>query len=408
MNTPLSRNNSNQRSEKKFLPSEFKIIVKTLAGLEDLLLDEVVKLGGLQPEKLNRAVKCTGDLSVVYRLNYLSRLALKVLIPIYTFDAHDELEFYNGVKSFDWTKVFRVDQTFAIDGFINQGFTSHSQYIALKAKDAIVDRFRASYNRRPDVDPTDPDIQLNVHVFKDNCSISLDSSGESLHKRGYRIKTGLAPINEVLAAGLIQLAGWDKITPFYDPMCGSGTILIEAAMLAMDRPAGFYRHRFCFENWVDHDPALWRQIKSEAMRNESAPQTQIVGSDIAPQSISSARQNILNAGLGSKIRLAIKDISEFIPQFTPGTVIMNPPYGERIQTDDIIALYKKIGDALKNNFTGFSAWALSSDSYALKFIGLHPSRKITVFNGPLECRFIKYDVYEGSKKYSEEVSDAIE
>ena len=402
MNRPISRNNTNNRQEKKFLPAEFKIIVKTLAGLEDLLLEEVIKLGGTQPERLIRAVKCTGDLSLVYKLNYLSRLALKVLVPIYNFEARNENQLYNGIKSFDWTKVFGIDQTFAIDGFINQGFTNHSQFIALKAKDGIVDRFRMSYNRRPDVNPVDPDIQLNVHVYKDSCSVSLDSSGESLHKRGYRIKTGQAPINEVLAAGLIQLAGWDTLTAFYDPMCGSGTIPIEAAMLAMNRPAGFYRHHFCFENWTDHDPALWRQIKSEAMRNESAPQGQIIGSDISPQAISVAKQNILNAGLGSKIRLSIKDISEFVPQFSPGTVIMNPPYGERIQTDDIIALYKKIGDAFKSNFTGFSAWTLSSDLYALKFIGLHPSKKITVYNGPLECRFIKFDVYEGSKKLRED------
>lgn len=401
MNRPIPRNNSNQRQEKSFLPSEFKIIIKTLAGLEDLLLEEVVNLGGTQPERLIRAVKCSGDLSVVYRLNYLSRLALKVLVPIYNFEARNENQLYNGIKSFDWTKVFGIDQTFAVDGFINQGFTNHSQYVALKAKDAIVDRFRGSYNRRPDVNPVDPDIQLNVHVYKDNCSVSLDSSGDSLHKRGYRIKTGLAPVNEVLAAGLIQLAGWDKISPFYDPMCGSGTILIEAAMLAMNRPSGFYRHRFCFESWVDHDAALWRQIKSEAMRNEGVPQSQIVGSDISTQAIANARLNIQNAGLGSKIRLALKDVSEFVPQFTPGTVIMNPPYGERMETEDIMSLYKKIGDALKNNFTGFSAWTLSSDLSALKFIGLHPSKKITVFNGPLECRFVKFDVYEGSKRSEE-------
>ena len=390
------------RQGKQFLPPEFKIIIKTLAGLEDLLFEEVIGFGGQQPERLIRAVKCTGDMSLVYKLNYLSRLALKVLVPVLNFDARNENQLYNGIKNFDWTKVFGVDNTFAIDGFINQGFTNHSQFVALKAKDAIVDRFRVSYNRRPNVDPVAPDIQLNVHIFKDQCTVSLDSSGDSLHKRGYRIKTGIAPINEVLAAGLIQLAGWDKVSPFYDPMCGSGTLLIEAAMLAMNRPSGFYRHHFCFENWADHDPALWRQLKTDAMRNEIQPQAQITGSDIDTHAISISRQNILNAGLGSKIRLAVKDISDFVPQFAPGTVIMNPPYGERITTEDIIALYKKIGDAFKNNFTGFTTWALSSDLYALKFIGLHPSKKLTVFNGPLECRFVRFDVYEGSKKNPDE------
>jgi putative N6-adenine-specific DNA methylase len=271
-------------------------------------------------------------------------------------------------------------------------------YISQKTKDAIVDRFNKLQGRRPSVDIHNPDLRINIHISRNHCNVSLDSSGMSLHKRGYRQKTGLAPINEVLAAGLILLSGWKMDCNFIDPMCGSGTFLIEAAMLANNIPPGFYRREFGFQRWKDFDKDLWDKILKDSLKLQTEFPYQIIGSDISEKTIDIASENIVFARLHKDIVLQPSSFEDFNPPAEKGFLIMNPPYGERLVEEKIIDLYKSIGDILKKKYNGYQAWIISSDFDALKFIGLKPSRKIHIFNGPLECKFCKFEVYEGSKK----------
>ena len=377
---------------------KFKMVAKTFKGLEEVLYNELITIGATSVRKGIRMVEFEGDKEMMYRANFYLRTALRILKPIANFKAQDEDELYQAVKKTDWSSFFDVKSTFAVDSVVNSKYFSHSKYVALKVKDAIVDQFRDKFGKRPYVETDDPDVRLSVHITNDLCTISLDSSGESLHKRGYRIKATKAPLNEVLAAGMILLSGWDGKSVFIDPMCGSGTILIEAAMIAHNIPPGIYRNRFAFENWNDFDDDLLQKIYDEESQNENID-IQILGYDVSEVAIRIAEENCKNAGLHRMISLQVKDIEQLVPENTPkGVVVTNPPYGERLVKDEIEVFYKMMGDQFKNNFANFTVWLLSSNMQAIKNIGLHPEQKLTLYNGPLECKFLKYSIYQGSKK----------
>jgi 23S rRNA (guanine2445-N2)-methyltransferase len=373
------------------------IIVKTLFGFEELLATELRALEATDIEVLNRAVKCTGSRALLYKINLLSRTALRVLVPIASFTAYNEDKLYKKVRGIEWSAYLGVDQTFAIDATTHSEIFNHSKYVALKCKDAIADQFRDKFGRRPSVDTEDPDLRINIHISDKLVNIALDSSGDHLDRRGYRLSRTEAPINEVLAAGIILMTGWDGQSHFIDPMCGSGTFAIEAAMMASHTPPGMLRH-FAFEKWSDFDARLWREIRAEAEAKISPSTGKIVANDIDGHAVSMARQNAARAGVGELVTFANQDFLATHSEAGSGVVVMNPPYGERMQHDDLTAFYNETGTRLKHFYEGFDAWIISSDLRALKFIGLRPSRKIALFNGSLECRLHKFELYRGSKK----------
>jgi len=378
------------------MPATFPIIAKTLSGLEESLAEELRELG-INAELLHRAVRFNATNETLYRANYCSRLALRFLKFIASFEVVKQQDLYDQVKSIPWEEFITESQSFAIDAVINQSAFTNTLFVAQKAKDAVADRFRTIYGSRPSVDLDNPDLRINIHLQKELCTVSLDSSGHSLHKRGYRKRTWEAPISEVLAAGLIRLSGWDRETPLYDPMCGSGTIPMEAAMLASGTPAGFFKQEFGFMKWRDFDSTLWDRIKTEANAHIHPVTVPIRGSDSARQAIHAAKINIRKTHLGPDVQIQVANFHATKPPFEKGLVLMNPPYDERIQLDDGIAFYRSLGDTLKHLYSGWEAWIISSDLKALKFFGLKPSRKVPLFNGPLECRFVKFDLYEGRK-----------
>lgn len=378
------------------------MIAKTSFGLEEVLADELRQLGATDIVTLNRAVSFKGDKGFMYKANYCCRTALRILKPIAYFDIKTNEDLYNQIMNINWEDYLRKDGLFVIDSVIKDTIFTHSQYAAQKAKDAIADQFRNKFGMRPSVDLVKPDLRINLHIYKESCTVSLDSSGESLHKRGYRQATNIAPISEVLAAGMILLSGWDKQSNFADPMCGSGTLLIEAAMIANNIPAGYYRKGFGFEKWKDFDPALWETIRNAASNKMVEYEGEIVGSDISEPTIKIARTNIRYAKLHKDIQVEVSDFINKLAPETPGILIMNPPYGERMEKDDLIEFYKSLGDTLKTKYDGWDAWIISSDVEAMKFIGLKPAKKITLFNGPLECRFMKFEIYSGSRKNKRE------
>lgn len=378
--------------------NKFQLVAKTFRGLEDVLYNELEQIGASELKKGNRMVEFTGDKELMYRANFHLRTALRILKPIADFKAKDENELYDKIQEIDWSIYFDLKNTFAVDSVVHSEYFSHSKYVALKVKDAIVDQFREKFQKRPFVDADDPDVRISIHISNDLCNVSLDSSGDSLHKRGYRIKTNKAPLNEVLAAGMILLSGWNKQNVFIDPMCGSGTLIIEAAMIANNIPPGIYRKRFGFETWKDFDNDLLEKIYEEDSP-EVDSQIEIIGSDISEIAVRISRENITNAGLKKKINVLIKPVESYNPPKTDnGIVITNPPYGERIKKNEIDNFYKLLGDTFKNKYKGYEVWLLSSNFEAIKHIGLRPSQKMTLFNGPLECKFLNYSIYEGSKK----------
>jgi len=376
------------------------LTAKTLAGLEEVLAGELKSLGANQVTTGKRVVLFRGDQALIYKANYLCRTALRILKPIGVFTVRNEDELYKKVKQIDWTQIFDLKQTFSIKASVFHSSMNHTLFVSQKAKDAIVDQFREKLGRRPSVNKENPDIPIDIHLSKDKCTVSLDSSGHSLHRRGYHIATDKAPINEVLAAGLIKLSGWQKDGDFFDPMCGSGTIPIEAAMQAMNIPAGYYRKRFSFENWKNFDAELWAQIKEEADVNIKEHDFPMIASDKSYKAFKIARDNLRNARLDQDVTLINKPFEKINPESGKGILLFNPPYGERLEEGDIMALYKHIGDVLKNKFMGYEAWIITSNLNAAKFIGLRPSKKITLYNGPLESRFLKFEIYAGSKKSS--------
>ena len=375
-----------------------KLVVKTFHGLEDVLAKELESLGAKDIYTLKRAVSFNGSKELLYKSNLHLRTALRIMLPVYTFSAYNENELYQKVGDFDWSDYIKLDQTFAIDSVVFSDYFRHSKYLVLKIKDAIVDQFRRKTGKRPSIDTETPDVRFNVYVSHENFTISLDSSGDSLHKRGYRNNQHKAPLNEVLAAGMLKLAGWNKDIPLIDPMCGSGTILMEAAMIARNMPPGINRKRYGFMKWNDYDPTLWDRVYNKAQSQIVRPMVKIMGSDISSEAIDISKVASINFNLNPEIRLTRSPFKDLHPTSKTGMLIMNPPYGERMEQDDIFSFYKMIGDHLKKNFTGFDAWILSSNKEALKHIGLHPSKKHTLFNGPLECKFQKFSLYQGSLK----------
>jgi putative N6-adenine-specific DNA methylase len=375
-----------------------QMIATTLAGLEEVLAVELGDLGAHDIEILPRAVRFNGDKALMYQANLWCRTALRILKPIATFTVHDEKELYRQVMDIEWWTYLDIGQTFSIDAVVHQSTLTHSHYAEQKAKDAIADRFKSKYGRRPDVSTADPDVKLNLHLSRDVCTVSLDSSGVSLHRRGYRVRSGPASLNEVLAAGMIRLSAWDKDSCFIDPMCGSATLPIEAALIATNIAPGTFRKSFGFEKWNDFDISLWENLKKEAWQRQRHFGHPIIGSDISGSIIRGAAQNIANARLQDTISLENTDMTTLRPPCSHGIIITNPPYGERLGVADINSFYKKLGDAFKKNFTGFTAWMLTADKQALKHVGLRTTKKITLFNGPLECKFAKFELYKGSKK----------
>ena len=374
----------------------FYMLAKTMFGLEEILAEELRKLGAQNVKPMNRAVSFKGDKGFMYKANLNLRTALRVLKPIAHFQAHDGKELYRKLCEIDWTKFFDLDSTFATHATTHSEVFTHSKYASLVMKDAIADTFRKKFVKRPNVDPEMPDVSINLHIAKHTCTVSLDSSGDSLHKRGYKTDAVVAPMNEVLAAGLILLSDWNRISNFHDPMCGSGTLLIEAALIAYNIPANIFRDKFGFEGWKDFDEELWEMIKEFSLEKETHYYGKITGSDNFQKAVRISRENIDNSLMYDNIKVTKSDFFE--TEIEPGTfVIFNPPYGERIDLG-VNDFYEKVGTTLKHKYEGCSIWLISSDIENMKFIGLRPSRKIRVMNGKLDCSFRKFEVYEGSKK----------
>lgn len=363
-----------------------------------MLAIELKAIGAEAVTPERRAVSFLGDKSMLYKANFLLRTALRVLKPVAHFRVGKKEDLYNHAKNVPWSEYLTIGKSFSIDSTVQSELFVNSMYASLKVKDAIADYFRESFGKRPSVNQEDPDIRIHIYLMGDYCEISLDSSGESLHKRGYRIGQGEAPVNEVLAAGMIMLAGWKGDSDFLDPMCGSGTLLIEAAMIARGIPAGIYRKTFAFEKWLDFDEQLFSEIYNADYERESA--IRIVGSDISAQSCAIARANIKNAGLSKAIDIEVIDFLELDPPFENGVIVTNPPYGERLRTSSISELYQSIGNILKQKYAGYTAWIISSSEDGFKSIGLKPSEKIELFNGSLPCSFRCFELFRGTHKQS--------
>ncbi len=375
----------------------FEMIAKTYHGLEDVLAKELLQLGAQDIKTLRRAVKFKGDLGFMYKANLSLRTAVRIIKPIKNFKVSNEDQLYRELRNIDWEQYMSIDDKFAVDSFVNSTHFNHSLYVALKTKDAIVDQFRDKCGMRPDVDLDHPNLRINVHITDETCTLSLDSSGKSLHKRGYRLETNEAPISEALAAGLILLSGWDKKSHFVDGMCGSGTFLVEAAMIGANIPANINREHFAFQDWPDYDEELWGLIRKSQLKRSQDCYGKIIGYDLDPEVVASAKLNIANSGLEDYIEIHCENFFETEKPEGPTHLVFNPPYGVRIQ-GDIPEMYKSIGDTLKKNYSGAEAWFLTSHMDGLKHVGLRASRKIEIYQAKLECRFVKYEMYQGSKK----------
>jgi len=374
-----------------------RMIATTFSGLEEVLAKEIENLGGRHIEILKRAVRYFGDKELLYKSNLLLRTAIRVITPLTDFIAHNADELYDKTYEVEWERLFDVKKTIAVDAIVHSRHFQHSGFVALKVKDAIVDRFTEKTGIRPNVDNKHPQIKINVHINDIFCTISLDSSGEPLFKRGYRVEQTVAPMNEVLAAGLIQLSGWDQKTDFVDFMCGSGTIPIEAALLASNTPSQFKRTYFAFKHWRTYDKALWDSIKEKALKNrKDRIDAKIYASDISSSAIAIADDNIQSAEVDEFIILRRSPMDRLkLPQGKKH-IIINPPYGVRL-TGNLKALYKNIGDLLKKNYPGSTAWVFSNSHNLLKFISLHPQKKYKIYTGAIEGRFYKYEIFEPKK-----------
>lgn len=375
-----------------------KLVAKTFHGLEQVLAGELEALGATNINVLKRAVSFDANKELLYRSNLQLRTAIRILQPLTTFKARNDEELYRAVKAYDWSPYLRDDQTLAIDPVVFSRFFTHSKYVALKVKDAICDQFRDKSGKRPSVDLQRPNLMINVHVAEDQFTLSMDSSGQPLNRRGYRTKEHPAPINEVLAAGMVMLSGYDGSQPFLDPMCGSGTIVMEATMIAARMAPNLKRKEFGFMRWNNYDESLWKKVFDEAQAQVRTPPQRINGSDMALSAIDVSRHSALDFGLKQYIDFEVAPFSEVLPKGKNGIAIMNPPYDERMKSKDIVMLYTQIGDQLKQRFSGWNAWVISSNFEALKVISLKPAERHTLFNGSLECRFQKFDLYEGTKK----------
>jgi len=408
----LDKLNIKQKKERKSFPQpegdgkaiqmdnsgEFEMVATCMQNIEEELEEEIAAIGGTDIKRQKRAISFRGDLSVLYKANIWLRTALKVLKPIYHFKAHTEDQFYRKAKEYAWEELFGSDKTFYIDFAVNAKHFPHSQYIALRLKDAIVDRFKDGGMERPNVAKTDADVKIHLHIREQHVTISLDSSGEPLFKRGYRRESSAAPINETLAAALILKTKWKGEQDFFDPMCGSATIAIEAALIAANIPPNYNRTNFAFESWADYDQSLFSKILGEAKEHYREPSCKIYAQDIQSNAIRAARININAANLRNHIELKQTDFFKAHPPAESGVILMNPPYGERLNVSgDLPSFYNKIGETLKHSYTGWTAWIFSTDSEGFKNVGLKAKVKIPLMNGKLPCKLMGFELFEGKR-----------
>ena len=379
------------------MKEEFELVAKTFHGLEEILAKELTELGASNIEIGNRMVAFTGDKALMYKANFCLRTAIRILKPIKHFKANTADEVYDNIKSIAWENYLDNTKSFAVDAVVFSNEFRHSKFVAYKVKDAIVDYFRDQTGERPSVRINNPDVLLNIHIAEDRCTLSLDSSGESLHRRGYRQEAVEAPLNEVLAAGMILMTGWKGECDLIDPMCGSGTIPIEAALIARNIAPGVFRKEFAFEKWIDFDQDLFDSIYNDDSQ-EREFNHKIYGYDNNPKANEIAIRNVKAAGLSKEIELKLQPFQQFEQPKEKSIIITNPPYGERISTDDLLGLYKMIGERLKHAFAGNDAWILSYRDECFDQIGLKPSVKIELYNGALECQFRKYQLFDGKYK----------
>jgi putative N6-adenine-specific DNA methylase len=375
---------------------EFEMIAKTFRGLEEVLATELVNLGANNVQLQRRAVSFTGDKAMMYKTNLCCRTASRILKPILTFDATNPDEVYEQVKKINWNDYMTVDSTFSIDSTVFSEIFHHSKFVTYRVKDAIADWFMEKYERRPSVRLDGSDLMINIHIAEHRCTLSLDSSGESLHKRGYRVAQTEAPLNEALAAGMLLLADWKGQSNFVDPMCGSGTLLIEAALIALNIPPGIYRSSFAFEKWNDFDEELFNTLYNDDSY-EQPFNFKIYGSDNSPHAIKIAEQNVKSTGLSKYIELKVMPIQKLEAPAPNCMIVTNPPYGERIKSEDIFELYSSLGTTVKHKFEGSTVWVISSNEDCLDKIGLKPSERIRLLNGSLDCWYCRYDIFAGKR-----------
>ena len=380
----------------------FLMIAKTFKGLEEILAQELIELGANDVQLERRAVSFRGDKALLYRANFCLRTAIRILVPIASFKAKDTDALYDQLKKINWSQYMTVDSSFAIDAIVYSESFRNSRFVTYRVKDAIVDYWQERANKRPNVQVINPDLLLNIHIANEQVTLSLDSSGESLHKRGYRVATTEAPISEVLAAGMLLMAGWKGQSDFYDPMCGSGTLLIEAALIARNIAPGVFRQSFAFEKWPNFDADLWNDIYNDDS-HERTFEHKIYGSDASFYAIQQATKNIKSAGVNrdvllKQIRLEELKVESLEFKVNGALVMLNPPYGERLKSNkEMEDLYGAIGTTLKHQFTGATAWIISSNTEAMKCVGLKPSKKYHLLNGELDCQFNKYELFQGKR-----------
>ena len=379
------------------MEQNFELIAKTFMGLEPVLAKELTQLGANDVKIGRRMVSFTSDKEMMYRANFQLHTAIRILKPIRHFKAQCADDVYEEIKKIDWTTYLDDDKTFAVDSVVFSEEFRHSKFVSYKVKDAIVDQFREKTGKRPNISVANPDLRLNMHIAEDQCTLSLDSSGESLHRRGYRQESVEAPLNEVLAAGMILLSGWKGDTDFIDPMCGSGTILIEAALIAKNMAPGLFRKEYAFEKWPDFDADLFDEIYNDESQERDF-QHHIYGYDIDTKAVNTALLNVKAAGMTKDITVMQQDFKDFTQPVNKSIIITNPPYGERISTPDLLGTYKMIGERLKHEFKGNDAWILSYREECFEQIGLKPSIKIPLYNGSLECEFRRYQMFDGRLK----------
>lgn len=377
--------------------NSFELIAKTFQGLEGVLADELKDLGAENVQVGRRMVSFTGDKFMMYKSNFCCRTALRILKPFYKFTATDTDALYEEVKKYDWDNVLTPNQTFSIDSTVYSEEFRHSKFVTYRVKDAIADFFNEKYGKRPSIRLNNADVMMNVHIAGDSVTLSLDSSGESLHKRGYRVASTEAPINEVLAAGLLKLAGWNGQCNLVDPMCGSGTFLIEAALIATNIYPGVFRNSFAFERWRDFDSELFESIYNDDSA-EKEFEYKIYGSDISPKAIDISKANIKNASVAKYVSLEVKPFQKIEGAPQNGMLITNPPYGERLALEDSAEFYHLIGDTLKNAFKGYNAWVIGPNNEAFDMLGLKPSLRYPILNGSLECELREYVIFDGCYK----------
>ena len=375
----------------------FNMLAKTYFGLEDILAKELTELGANEIETERRAVRFKGDKALLYKANLCLRSAIRILVPIAQFKATDADEVYEKAKKINWEEYIGIKQSFIINETVNSENFRHSKFVAYRLKDAIADYFTELYDKRPSVSITSPDIYIDIHISHNECTISLDSSGVSLHKRGYRNSQNEAPISEAQAAGMLLMAGWDGSKDFIDPMCGSGTFLIEAALIALNIPPCIYRTQFAFEKWKDFDKELFDDLYNDDSEEREFTH-KIIGYDVNPNTVKIAQENIKAAGLSKYIEVQCRDIANFEEVTEPSLIVTNPPYGERLKPEDLRDLYREIGRALKHKFVNGEAWVISSHAENLVAIGLKPSQRVELKNGALDCEFWKFEIFSGTHK----------